>query len=95
MDEYTADPYQTEVEANRVLKKMQVDKAKEEVSKIAEESRARRADENTYKRLGQPVSRGGGGAGLGDVGIKGIGKKSKLDYAKGGKVSSEIGRAHV
>ena len=93
MDEYTADPYQTEVEANRVLKKMQVDKAKEEVSKIAEESRARRADENTYKRLGQPVSRGGGGAGLGDVGIKGIGKKSKLDYAKGGKVSSASKRA--
>ena len=93
MDEYTADPYQTEVEANRVLKKMQVDKAKEEVSKIAEEARARRADENTYKRLGQPVTRGGGGAGLGDVGIKGIGKKSKLDYAKGGKVSSASRRA--
>ena len=93
MDEYTADPYQTEVEANRVLKKMQVDKAKEEVSKIAEEARARRADENTYKRLGQPVSRGGGGAGLGDVGIKGIGKKSKVDYAKGGKVSSASKRA--
>ena len=36
---------------------------------------------------------GGGGAGLGDVGIKGIGKKSKLDYAKGGKVSSASKRA--
>lgn len=37
--------------------------------------------------------RGGGGAGMGDVGIKGIGKKSKLDYAKGGKVSSASKRA--
>lgn len=92
-DEYTADPYQTEVEAQRVLNKMKVDKAKEEVSKMAEESRARKADENAYKRLGQPVTRGGGGAGLGDVGIKGIGKKSKLDYAKGGKVSSASKRA--
>jgi hypothetical protein len=37
--------------------------------------------------------KGGGGAGMGDVGIKGIGKKSKLDYAKGGKVSSASKRA--
>ena len=38
--------------------------------------------------------RGGvGGAGMGDVGVKGIGKKSKLDYAKGGKISSASKRA--
>jgi hypothetical protein len=32
---------------------------------------------------------GGGGSGMGDVGIKGIGKKSKLDYAKGGMVTKK------
>lgn len=37
--------------------------------------------------------RGVGGAGMGDVGIKGLGKKNKLDYAKGGKVSSASKRA--
>ena len=31
-------------------------------------------------------ARGGGGGGMGDVGIKGIGRKSKLDYATGGGV---------
>jgi len=40
------------------------------------------------KEITAPKSRGAGGAGMGDVGVKGIGKKSKLDYAKGGKISS-------
>jgi len=45
------------------------------------------------KELTAPKSRGAGGAGVGDVGIKGIGKKSKLDFAKGGKVKSASARA--
>jgi hypothetical protein len=84
MDEYTADPLQTEKEAQRVLKKMKVDNAKAEVGRIAEEARARRIDENTYKRLGEPVNRGGGGGG----GIPKSSKHEPLKFAKGGTASS-------
>ena len=45
------------------------------------------------KEMTAPKGRGAGGAGMGDIGMKGIGKKSKLDYAKGGKVSSASKRA--
>ena len=83
MDEYTADPLQTEKEAQRVLKKMKVDNAKAEVSRIAEEARARRIDENTYKRLGEPVNRGGGGGG-----IPKSSKHEPLKFSKGGTASS-------
>jgi hypothetical protein len=83
MDEYTADPLQTEKEAQRVLKKMKVDNAKAEVGRIAEEARARRIDENTYKRLGEPVNRGGSGGG-----IPKSSKHEPLKFAKGGTASS-------
>jgi hypothetical protein len=83
MDEYTADPLQTEKEAQRVLKKMKVDNAKAEVGRIAEEARARRVDENTYKRLGEPVNRGGSGGG-----IPKSSKHEPLKFAKGGTASS-------
>jgi hypothetical protein len=84
MDEYTADPVQTEKEAQRVLRKMRNDNAKAEVSKIAEEARERRKDENTYKRLGEPVNRGGGGGG----GIPKSSKHEPLKFAKGGTASA-------
>lgn len=95
MDEYTADPYQTEKEAQRVLRKMKIDNAKAEVGKIAEEARARRIDENTYKRLGEPVVRGGGGAGAGGDLERGMmgGRMKKPSYKAGGKVSSASSRA--
>lgn len=85
MDEYTADPYETEKEAQRVLRKMRNDNAKAEVGRIAEEARARRVDENTYKRLGEPVNRGGGGGG---GGIPKSSKHEPLKFAKGGTASS-------
>jgi hypothetical protein len=84
MDEYTADPYETEKEAQRVLRKMRNDNAKAEVGRIAEEARARRIDENTYKRLGEPVNRGGGGGG----GLPKSSKHEPLKFAKGGTASS-------
>jgi hypothetical protein len=84
MDEYTADPLQTEKEAQRVLRKMRNDNAKAEVGRIAEEARARRIDENTYKRLGEPVNRGGGGGG----GMPKSSKHEPLKFAKGGTASS-------
>jgi hypothetical protein len=83
MDEYTADPLQTEKEAQRVLRKMRNDNAKAEVGRIAEEARARRIDENTYKRLGEPVNRGGGGGGMPKSS-----KHEPLKFAKGGTASS-------
>ena len=85
MDEYTADPLQTEKEAQRVLRKMRNDNAKAEVGRIAEEARARRIDENTYKRLGEPVNRGGGGGG---GGMPKSSKHEPLKFAKGGTASS-------
>ena len=84
MDEYTADPATTEREAQRVLRKMRNDNAKAEVGRIAEEARARRIDENTYKRLGEPVNRGGGGGG----GMPKSSKHEPLKFAKGGTASS-------
>jgi hypothetical protein len=84
MDEYTADPLQTEKEAQRVLRKMKIDNAKAEVGRIAEEARARRVDENTYKRLGEPVNRGGGGGG----GMPKSSKHEPFKFAKGGTASS-------
>jgi hypothetical protein len=84
MDEYTADPLQTEKEAQRVLRQMRNDNAKAEVGRIAEEARARRIDENTYKRLGEPVNRGGGGGG----GMPKSSKHEPLKFAKGGTASS-------
>jgi len=84
MDEYTADPIATEKEAQRVLRKMRNDNAKAEVGRIAEEARARRIDENTYKRLGEPVNRGGGGGG----GLPKSSKHEPLKFAKGGTASS-------
>jgi hypothetical protein len=83
MDEYTADPIATEKEAQRVLRKMRNDNAKAEVGRIAEEARARRVDENTYKRLGEPVNRGGGGGGTPKSS-----KHEPLKFAKGGTASS-------
>ena len=84
MDDYTADPATTEKEAQRVLRKMRNDNAKAEVGRIAEEARARRIDENTYKRLGEPVNRGGGGGG----GVPKSSKHEPLKFAKGGTASS-------
>ncbi len=90
MDEYTADPYETEKEAQRVLRKMKIDNAKAEVGRIAEEARERRVDENTYKRLGQPVNRGAGmgGGGLDLEGKMGGARMKKPSYKSGGKVTA-------
>lgn len=95
MDEYTADPYETEKEAQRVLRKMRNDNAKAEVGRIAEEARARRIDENTYKRLGEPVNRAGGmgGGGIDLEGKMGGSRLKKPSYKSGGKVSSASKRA--
>lgn len=92
-DEYTANPYETEKEAQRVLRQMKIDNAKAEVKSMAEEARARRIDENTYKRLGQPVTRGGGGAG-GEMGfgIQKMNKNLNRNFKAGGKVSSASSR---
>lgn len=92
MDEYTADPYETEKEAQRVLRKMKIDNAKADVKAMAEESRARQADERTYKRLGEPVVRGGGGAGGIDLEGK-MGKNTKPKFKAGGTVKSASARA--
>lgn len=90
MDEFTADPIQTEKEAQRVLRQMKIDNAKAEARRMAEESRARRIDENTYKRLGEPVNRGGGGGGIPSDKMD---KMKKMNYKEGGSVSSASKRA--
>jgi hypothetical protein len=88
MDEYTADPKQTEREAQRVLRQMRNDKARAEVSNIAKEVRAEKeADRKPKKDFGH--TRAGGGGGGDFSGMKGLDKPFKA----GGKVSSASKRA--
>jgi hypothetical protein len=88
MDEYTADPKQTEREAQRVLRGMKNNKARAEVADIAKEVRAEReADRKPKKDFGHTRA---GGIGGGDFsGMKGLDKPFKA----GGKVSSASKRA--
>jgi hypothetical protein len=88
MDEYTADPKQTEREAQRVLRKMRNDNARAEVSNIGKEVRAEKAkDRKPNKDFGH--TRAGGGGGGDFSGMKGLDKPFKA----GGKVSSASKRA--
>ncbi len=89
MDEYTANPYQTEVEAQRVLKKMQADKnvaaAKAAEGKAAvEESRAKLREMGYLK---------GGAGGGGGMPMDKMLKMNKMNYKSGGKVKSASSRA--
>jgi hypothetical protein len=86
MDEYTADPIQTEREAQRVLRDMKNEKARAEIADIAEKTRAERAKANEYTKNFSGSTRGGGSAG-GDK------KFIKPAYKAGGKVSSASKRA--
>ena len=67
------------------------EEAKAKIRQMAEEHRATAKDERTYKRFGEPVTRGGGGGGGGAM------PKSNRDitknYKAGGKVSSASRRA--
>lgn len=71
--------------------------AAEEKSIKVDKADQQKSWDKISERLGLKGSAGGrggaGGAGMGDVGIKGLGKKGKLDYKKGGKVSSASKRA--
>jgi hypothetical protein len=88
MDEYTADPKQTEREAQRVLRKMRNDNARAEVSNIGKEVRAEKeADRKPKKDFGH--TRAGGGGGGDFSGMKGLDKPFKA----GGSVSSASKRA--
>jgi len=87
MDEYTADPKQTEREAQRVLRKMRNDNARAEVSNIGKEVRAEKeADRKPNKNFGHTRAGGGGGD---FSGMKGLDKPFKA----GGSVSSASKRA--
>ena len=89
MDEYTADPKQTEREAQRVLRQMRNDNARAEVSNIGKEVRAEKAkDRKPNKDFGHTRA-GGGGAGGDFSGMKGLDKPFKA----GGMVSSASKRA--
>jgi hypothetical protein len=88
MDEYTADPKQTEREAQRVLRQMRNDNARAEVSNIGKEVRAEKeADRKPKKDFGH--TRAGGGGGGDFSGMKGLDKPFKA----GGSVSSASKRA--
>ena len=82
MDEFTANPYETEKEAQRVLRKMQADKnvaaAKAAESKAGvEESRAK------LREMGYLKGSGGSAAG-----VPKSGKHEMLKFSKGGSASS-------
>jgi|LakMenE01Jun11ns_1017448.scaffolds.fasta_scaffold9953861_5 hypothetical protein len=88
MDEYTADPFQTEREAFRVLRKMNAEKVQDA------EAKQKAADaRNLAKRFvteGKSVF--GSGAGDLEKGMMG-GRMKKPTYRKGGTVSSASKRA--
>ena len=88
MDEFTANPYETEKEAQRVLRKMQADKnvaaAKAAEGKAAvEESRAKLREMGYLK----------GGAGGGGMPMDKMDKMKKMNYKSGGSVKSASARA--
>jgi len=59
MDEYTADPKETEREAQDKLKKIKFNQARAEVSKIAQEVNAEKAKANEYTKSYNGNSRAG------------------------------------
>lgn len=84
-------------EYDRTVEKLKQDKAKADISKMAEEQRAKVEAERprTYAerlqdmgRLPKPTGGGGGGSG-----IPKVGPKKPMDMAKGGKVKSASSRA--
>lgn len=100
-DEETARRFQqnmedaiTEREAQKNLRKIEINKAKYEAGQMAEQSRADRAKANEYTKNFSGNTRGGGGAG-GDTGfgIQKLNKNLNRTYKKGGTVSSASKRA--
>lgn len=89
-DEYTANPYQTEVEAQRVLKKMQADK-NVDMAKAAESKAAVEAARAKLREMGYLKGSGGspsmGGAGVDIEGLK-MNKNLKPKLKAGGRVSA-------
>jgi hypothetical protein len=61
MDEYSADPKQTEQEAQRVLRGMRNAKARAEVADIGKEVASQRAAERAYTKPGMNTRAGGVG----------------------------------
>lgn len=86
MDEYTADPKETEREAQRVLRDMKNNKARAEVADIAKEEKAKRIAENEYKKVPGNTRASGGGGGMG--GNKLSNRDLTKAYKSGGKVTA-------
>ena len=93
MDEYTADPKETEREAQRVLRQMKNDKARAEVADIAEKTRAERVANNQYTKNFSGNTRGGGGSGAGGTAADMKMLLNPKAMKKGGKVKSASARA--
>ena len=92
-DEYTADPYETEVAANKMLRKIRNDKAKAEVADIAEKTRAERVTENLPTKSYTGNTRAGGGGSGGDWLLRNEISAKNPVYKKGGAVKSASARA--
>jgi hypothetical protein len=87
MDEYTADPFQTEREAFRVLRKMNAEKVQDA------EAKQKAADaRNLARRFVTEGKSVFGGSGDLEKGMMG-GRMKKPSYKKGGVVSSASKRA--
>ena len=81
MDEFTANPYETEKEAQRVLRKMQADK-NVAAAKAAESKAGVEASRAKLREMG--YLKGGAGGG----GVPKSGKHEMLKFSKGGSASS-------
>ena len=81
MDEYTANPLQTEREAFRVLRKMNAEKA--DTAEAKQKAAEARELARRFVTEGKSVFGGGGGAGV----LPKTGQK-KAEHKKGGKVKA-------
>jgi hypothetical protein len=95
VDEYTADPAETEREAQKNLRKIESNKAKFEIGEMAEQSRADKAKANEYTKNYTGNTRAGGSGSGGDfgLGIQKMNRDLKRTYKSGGTVSSVSKRA--
>lgn len=90
MDEYTANPLQTEREAFRVLRKINAEKA--ETAEAKQKAADARDLARRFVTEGKSVFSGGYGGGDLEKGMMG-GRMKKPTYKKGGTVSSASKRA--
>ena len=94
-EKYNPKPKRGPGEFDKALEKEKAERARAELNKMAEETRAKKDAERprTYTERLQDMGRLPSGGGGGGAGIPKVGPKKPMDMKKGGKVSSASKRA--